>query len=82
MSASMFDCSHRCDRCNSQAYVLTVLDFDTALGKPDELYWCRHHWIQHQPALEPLCGLIVDETERLFEHVQDDGHYIEGKPSR
>jgi len=66
---NMLDARYRCDRCGSQAYVLTVLNFDATLGKPDELYWCAHHWHQHAPALEPLCGLIVDETHRLIEHV-------------
>ncbi|MCX8455339.1 DUF7455 domain-containing protein [Paenarthrobacter ureafaciens] len=69
----MLDCSNRCDRCSSQAYVLAVLDLtpaQQAAGQGDELYLCRHHWLQHEAALEPLCGLIVDETHRLFEHIE------------
>lgn len=69
----MLDCSNRCDRCSSQAYVLAVLDLtpaQQAAGQGDELYFCRHHFIEHEAALEPLCGLIVDETHRLFKHIE------------
>lgn len=74
---NLLDASHRCDRCGGQAYVLAVLDLTPAqhkAGAGDELYFCRHHWLIAEPKLEPMCGLIVDETHRLFEHVTDDGH--------
>lgn len=77
----MLDCTNRCDRCGSQAYVLAVLNLTPAKQakrQGDELYFCRHHWLAAETALEPLCGLIVDETHRLFEHVKDDG-WVEGK---
>jgi hypothetical protein len=73
----MLDCSHRCDRCGSQAYVLAVLDLTPAkqaAGAGDELYFCCHHWRAVELNLAPQCGLIVDETDRLTVHVTDDGH--------
>lgn len=73
----MLDCSHRCDRCGSQAYVLAVLDLTPAkqaAGAGDELYFCAHHWRGVELNLAPQCGLIVDETDRLTVHVTDDGH--------
>ncbi|KQQ98219.1 hypothetical protein ASF74_14855 [Arthrobacter sp. Leaf145] len=73
----MLDTSHRCDRCGSQAYVLAVLDLTPEkqkAGTPDELYFCAHHYRDVEMSLAPQCGLIVDETDRLLQHVTDDKH--------
>ena len=77
VKTTMLDTSHRCDRCGSQAYVLAVLDLTPAkqaAGAGDELYFCSHHWRAVELNLAPQCGLIVDETDRLTEHVKDDQH--------
>jgi YHS domain-containing protein len=68
---NMLDSRYRCDRCGSQAYVLAVLNI---ASDADELYFCNHHWHELQPALEPLCGMIVDETSRLQENRLTGAH--------
>lgn len=68
----VLDHSDRCDQCGARAYVHTILDGGS-------LYWCRHHWLKHQPILQPKALYINDETRALFEHIRDDGHWVEGK---
>lgn len=77
----MLDASHRCDRCGAQAYVLVVLEWNPGMTG-DELYFCRHDFNKAEEAIRPRASLIIDERDRLFEHVRDDGHYVEGKAAR
>jgi hypothetical protein len=69
----ILDHTDRCDRCGARAYAQTVI----AAG--GSLYWCRHHWLQYRRRLEAVSVHINDETRALFEHIKDDGHWIEGK---
>lgn len=61
--------SHRCDRCGSRAYVMTILVWNKGDG---ELYWCRHHWNAHREALRPMIAALLDETYQLDKHIEDD----------
>jgi hypothetical protein len=64
----------RCDRCGSRAYVVTVIVWSPTNNGSGELFWCRHHWLEHQEAISHLVAVLIDETAQLFEHVTDDGH--------
>lgn len=65
----ILDHADRCDRCGSRAYVWTVLAFRTYIG---ELFFCRHHWLEHREALAPHIGAMVNETGQLHKHIKDD----------
>jgi hypothetical protein len=69
--APVLNHSHRCDRCGSRAYVLTILVWGPNDG---ELYWCAHHYNAHAEALRPLLAALIDERHTLTQHVKDDGH--------
>ena len=49
----------RCDRCSAKALVRATL---TACG---ELYFCRHHFLEHEAAIRSMCVVIHDETNIL-----------------
>jgi len=63
--------SHRCDRCGSRAYVLAIIVWGSNDG---ELYFCAHHWHQHEEAIRPMLAALLDERSQLTEHVRDTGH--------
>jgi hypothetical protein len=44
----------RCDRCGSQAFVLVKM-------VAGELYFCGHHYSQHEKALGKMSFEIIDE---------------------
>lgn len=46
--------SDRCDRCGSQAFVLVKM-------VAGELYFCGHHYQQHQKSLDTAAFEIIDE---------------------
>lgn len=46
----------RCDRCGAQAFVIVS-------GVNGELYFCGHHFAQHEEALSSYAYEIVDERE-------------------
>ena len=46
----------RCDRCGAQAFVMIT-------GVNGELYFCGHHYSQHEKALESYAYEILDERE-------------------
>lgn len=71
----ILDHADRCDRCRAQAYVLVLFS-------EHELLFCAHHYRKFEPALLKLDTVIIDERHRLTEAVKDDGHFVEGKPSR
>lgn len=71
--APILNASHRCDRCGSRAYVVTVLARSPKLVHGGELLWCQHHFRKYAEAITPLLSAIVDETAQLTEHVRDDG---------
>lgn len=64
--------SHRCDRCGSRAYVLTVIVWSPTSKGNGELLWCRHHWNKHREAITPMLAVLVDETYALNKHIEDD----------
>lgn len=55
--------SDRCDSCNAQAWVV-------AKGISGELYFCLHHFTQHQEALYNWAYEIIDETQYINEKSQ------------
>lgn len=73
---AVLNASHRCDRCGSRAYVVTVLRRSVALPKGGELMFCSHHFRQVADAIMPYLAALVDETSQLTMHVKDDGHVI------
>jgi hypothetical protein len=50
--------SERCDRCGSQAYVSVRLP-------SGRLFFCAHHYQQHQHALGVIATSVCDERDRL-----------------
>lgn len=68
----LLDHTDRCDKCGARAYVHTILEGGS-------LYWCRHHYLANHDALRGRVMYTNDETRALFEHIKDDGHWIEGK---
>ena len=71
--APILNASHRCDRCGSRAYVVTVLARTRKLPYGGELLFCSHHWKRIAEAITPLLSAIVDETAHLTRHATDDG---------
>lgn len=49
----------RCDRCNSQAFVLVK-------GVSGELMFCGHHYAKHEESLSKYAYEIIDERDRLL----------------
>lgn len=70
---AILNASHRCDRCGSRAYVVTVLARTRKLPYGGELLWCQHHFRKYAEAITPLLSAIVDETAQLTRHATDDG---------
>lgn len=50
--------SDRCDRCGAQALVLTK-------GVSGELFFCGHHFVEHEKALSKFAYEIIDERDLL-----------------
>lgn len=48
----------RCDRCDAQAFVLVK-------GMSGELYFCGHHYTQHEDALNKFAYEVVDERNYI-----------------
>jgi len=48
----------RCDRCNSQAYFLTVFEYG-------ELMFCRHHFMKYENDLKDISIEIFDQSSDL-----------------
>ena len=48
----------RCDRCMAQAFVKVI-------GPEGELYFCAHHFYQHEEKLREFFPLIIDERDRI-----------------
>lgn len=63
----ILDSTHRCDKCNSQAYWLAEF---TAGGF---LEFCNHHWVAFKDKIEPLTSKIIDESHRLIEGNRKQG---------
>lgn len=55
----------RCDRCNSQAFVLVK-------GVTGELMFCGHHYAKNEKALEAFAYEIIDERDRLAKVYSED----------
>lgn len=55
----------RCDRCNSQAFVLVK-------GVSGELMFCGHHYAKNEEALIKFAYEIVDERDRLAKVYSED----------
>jgi hypothetical protein len=72
--ATILNSAHRCDRCGSRAYVVTVLRWSPTLRQGGELLWCAHHAKKFLPAMEHLISVLIDERHTLTKHVEDDGH--------
>jgi hypothetical protein len=47
-----------CDRCGSQAYVSVLLP-------TGQLFFCAHHYQQHEQTLRVLATSVCDERHRL-----------------
>jgi len=75
VQAPILNAHHRCDRCGSRAYVVTVLKWSPTLRQGGELLWCAHHAKKYLPAMEHLISVLIDERYTLTKHVQDDGHF-------
>jgi hypothetical protein len=71
--APILNAAHRCDRCGSRAYVVTVLRWSATLRNGGELLWCSHHFQQHATALGTLTSVLIDERAQLTKHATDDG---------
>lgn len=71
--------AHRCDSCDSRAYVHIILRNTALIGTSGALMFCSHHWNQHKDALFPRIICINDETQQLRDGIKDD-HWVEGKP--
>lgn len=67
---------HRCDRCNSRAYVHVIIELsrlkDNGYHDDGELFFCAHHAKAHLPALKASGRIrhLLDETRFLTEHIQ------------
>jgi hypothetical protein len=72
--AAILNSKHRCDRCGSRAYVVTVLRRSEQLPKGGELLWCAHHFRQVADEIIPYVAALIDETSQLTKHVADDHH--------
>lgn len=48
----------RCDKCGSQAYVLVK-------GMSGELYFCGHHYAEHEDALNNFAYETIDERDYI-----------------
>jgi len=59
------DASHRCDRCQAQAYVRVML---TNAG---ELLFCNHHYSQHELSLLAVTAGVQDERWKLTQKGSD-----------
>lgn len=46
----------RCTRCDAQAYVITLHD-------AGPLFWCAHHYVEHEDALDHL--KVLDERGKI-----------------
>jgi hypothetical protein len=73
VQAPILNSGHRCDRCQSRAYVVTVLRWSPALRHGGELLWCAHHAKKYLPAMEHLISVLIDERYTLTKHATDDG---------
>jgi hypothetical protein len=64
------DATHRCDRCDAQAYVAVAV---MMLDSPDKagelpLLFCAHHWREHRPkVLLSGARILVDNTAALIQ---------------
>jgi hypothetical protein len=65
---------HRCDACDSRAYVAAVLKWSPTLRQGGELLFCAHHWAKHAQAITPLLSVLIDETSQLTRRIEDDHH--------
>jgi hypothetical protein len=74
VAPAVLNAKHRCDRCGSRAYVVTVLRASDKLPAGGELLWCAHHFREVADAIIPYVSALVDETSQLTMHVKDDGH--------
>lgn len=55
------DSKYRCERCDAQAY------FEAQYaGTPSDLYFCRHHYHEHEAKLVMTATRIVDHEAFLF----------------
>jgi hypothetical protein len=72
----------RCDACNARAYIVTILRRSDRLPRGGQLYWCRHHWIQHVDAALDYVIIMYDETHLLRDGIRDDGHVVTGVEGR
>lgn len=71
--APILNAGHRCDRCGSRAYVVTVLRWSPRIRHGGELLWCAHHAHMYLPAMERLISVLIDERDTLTKHATDDG---------
>lgn len=71
---AVLNAKHRCDRCGSRAYVVTVLRRSDTLPKGGELLFCSHHFRQVADAIMPYLAALIDETSQLGVHIADDKH--------
>ena len=71
---NVLNASHRCDRCNSRAYVVFILRRSPSLPDGGELLFCSHHARPYDEAIFPYITMVIDESGRLREHIKDDGH--------
>ena len=71
--APILNASHRCDSCDSRAYVVTVLRWSPRLRHGGELLFCAHHYNRHEAALAPFISVLIDERHTLTKHATDDG---------
>lgn len=52
----------RCDKCGARAYVATTIPHPDGLTN---LYWCAHHYRQHQEKLEKAAVAVRNEEHKI-----------------
>lgn len=71
---AILNASHRCDKCDSRAYVLVLLKWSPGLPSSGELTFCCHHYAAYEQALTPYASQIIDERWQIRGHIADDNH--------
>lgn len=70
--AALLTHADRCDKCSGRAYVLAIIVWSPTFRGDGQLYFCGHHYAQHEQALRPMTAVLIDERWQLKEHVKDD----------